>query len=258
MILHHRNIKKQVISKFFMAQCSKCGSMGRLLDVVGSKGVMRMCESCARNEGLPVLKRPSTFALKESEKPSGMYERLSKIAGLDAKEHMRKFSYAEKTKKENLKKQESSLKELVDKNYNKKVSVTETLPDDLIDNFHWVIMRARRMRKITREQLGKEIGESEAAIKLAEEGKLPSNYNLLVNKLESFLGIRIRKREYVPEKPRELDLGNATSRELTISDLKEMKAMRETMIMKNEYDEDVELNEEFKKKLDAELKGEKI
>ena len=238
-----------------MTECSKCGAIGGLLDVVGGKGVMKMCESCARNEGLPVMRRPSTFALKESERPSGMYERLSKIAGLDAKEHMQKFSFAEKEKKENLKKQESTLKELVDKNYSKKVSVTQTRPDDLIDNFHWVIMRARRMRKITREQLGKEIGESEAAIKLAEDGKMPSNYNILVNKLESFFGIRIRKRDYVPEKPKELDLANATSKELTISDLKEMKAMRETMIMKNEYDEDVELNEEFKKKFGEDLEN---
>ena len=64
---------------------------------------------------------------------------------------------------------------------------------DLVDNFHWLIMIERRKRKLTQEQLAKEIGESETVIKMAEQGFLPEDDYKIITKLESFLGVKIRK-----------------------------------------------------------------
>lgn len=107
-------------------------------------------------------------------------------------------------------------------------------------------MRERRAKKITQEQLAKEISESEAAIKMAEQGILPDDGYKLVKKLESFLGISLIKsevRKTIPEKQpaRILKFDSATVQNLVISDLKRMKeeahhndAMLEDKEMKTE------------------------
>ena len=60
----------------------------------------------------------------------------------------------------------------MDKNYKEKVGedLSKKPRADLVDNFHWIIMRARRMKKLTQAQFAKEIGESEGK-------RLPSLYS---------------------------------------------------------------------------------
>ncbi|MDP4039056.1 MAG: hypothetical protein Q8P57_00535 [Candidatus Pacearchaeota archaeon] len=87
----------------------------------------------------------------------------------------------------------------------KKNNVTK----DLIDNFHWVIARNRRKKGISRDQLAFKIGVSEEEIKMIEMGELPRDDFVLVNRIESFFGINLRK-----EKPIE--------GKITIADLQRM------------------------------------
>ena len=130
-----------------------------------------------------------------------------------------------------LQKEEVSLKNIVEKNFEKNFSKEKRYRPDLIDNFHWVIMRVRRMKKITQEQLAKEISEPITAIKLAEEGILPNDDNKLVKKLENFLGITLIKEEsIVPETEvtsvKVLKFEPNEAKNLTIADLKKMKEMK--------------------------------
>jgi len=131
----------------------------------------------------------------------------------------------------------------------------------MIDNFHWIIMRARRSKKLNQKQFAEAIEESEEAIKMAEKGVLPKNDFVLVNKIEDYLGIRIRD-EFAPrgelfvnrevntdskdsfdedveiikeefaQKVNEdkVKFDDITTRTLTISDLQEMKQKREEEI----------------------------
>ena len=85
----------------FMAECYKCGAENvRLSDVISKEGVVKICDFCLKEDDFPLLRRPTSFQLKEAEVPNTVYERLSGIAGINAVEHKKKFS-PEFEKKEN-------------------------------------------------------------------------------------------------------------------------------------------------------------
>jgi ribosome-binding protein aMBF1 (putative translation factor) len=215
---------------------------------------------------LPVIRRPTTFQLKEAEQTSGVYERLSKMAGLDAGDHFKKFHREELRRQGGIsRKGEVSLKELVDKNYPKHVQTAVALrasKEDMIDNFHWIIMRARRMKKWTQDKLAKEIFESKAAIEMAERGVLPEDGYRLVAKLESVLGIRIMKNKRPSDfasmnksqEKKELRFDGESPKKLTISDIKEMQAKYNTDVMSEEIEEDIKINQEGAEKFKEEGK----
>ncbi len=64
---------------------------------------------------------------------------------------------------------------------------------ELLENFHWLISKKRKERNLTRRQLSKEINESKNNIKLVENGILPKNDFIIINKIQSFLNINLRK-----------------------------------------------------------------
>lgn len=212
-------------------ECHLCGkewSKERLFEAVSSSGIVMLCSKCAQEEGLPVVRKPTTFQLKEAEKNTskGFYDKVREEKERQAERMKQSAKIAQKER------QETSLRELVDKNYESRFNEAEKKPrPDLIDNFHWLITRARRNKKISREQLAREISESVAAIKMAEQGILPEDDYRLVNKLESFLNIKIRKQfvngpDRKPEPARVLKLDSETAQNLTIADLKKMRKAR--------------------------------
>ena len=148
-----------------------------------------------------------------------------KINPLDAQEPQWKKSL-------DLQKEESSLRDLVDRNFSQNSKVMKKPRKDLVDNFHWVIMRTRRGKKITQEQFAKAILEPLAAVKMAEQGVLPEKDYILVRKIERFLGISIVKEEemVIPEVVEKTEMSSEELRfkaneakNLTIADLKNMK-----------------------------------
>ena len=132
-----------------------------------------------------------------------------------------------------------TLKDIVDKNYQKKIQKSSGKPRvKLIDNFHWILMRSRRSRKLSQQQLAEAISESEIAIKMAEQGIMPADDFRLVNKLENFLSIRIRQninedlvegerdkllREKKKQPIRIIDFKKDMVQDLKIADLKRMR-----------------------------------
>jgi ribosome-binding protein aMBF1 (putative translation factor) len=220
-------------------ECFRCGISGneaRLFDAISDEGIVSLCGKCSDEENLPLIRKPTTFQLKESERKTTIHDRLA--ARMETSKEVHEEVQTEAQKREELKlKEETTLRDIVDKNFHKDLSEESKPRTDLIDNFHWVIMRARRSKKITVEQLGKEIAESGAAIKMAEKGVLPEDDFRLVNKLENFLGIRIIKNRPAEnieitmtvqdEPPKVLGFDNATTENLTISDLQEMKKQKE-------------------------------
>jgi transcriptional regulator with XRE-family HTH domain len=121
----------------------------------------------------------------------------------------------------------------------------------LIPNFHWEVQRAKRIKKLTREEFAKGIGESDATVRMIEQGFLPNNDYKIINKIESFLGISLRKpgTSGFPNTERKYSLDNSliakeekemptkklsfdgdASKELKISDVKRMKQKYESEI----------------------------
>jgi len=76
---------------------------------------------------------------------------------------------------------------------------------ELIDNFGWPIAKARRSRNLTRKQVAEKIGESESSVKMIEAGILPKEDFVLINKIQSYLQINLRKdKKDFEESPRKL------------------------------------------------------
>lgn len=220
-----------------MTECFFCGGEGAEFDAVTNEGIMKVCRKCSFEEEVPLIKKPTTYQLREAERKKPSFQEKAN--------EERKEIEKEKVGRINVEKQNVTLKDIVDAKYESKVVVEEKPKLNLIDNFHWIVLRTRRKKHLTQGQLASEIHESEAAIKMIETGQLPEDDYRLVNKLENFLGIKIREDEnYEPimdqEPVRVLDFDRKAMDNLTISDLQEMKKTREE-IEKEELMEDIKV-----------------
>ena len=214
-----------------MEECFNCGASinrVRLFDAISDEGLIKICEKCSRDEHIPIIRRPTTFQLKEAERKQSFYERAS-------------FSLNKPSDRETpeKKEQEVTLREIVDRNYEQRMPKKVGPRPEMIDNFHWVVMRARRMKKLTQAQLAKQIAESEAAIKMAEQGVLPEDDYRLVNKLENYLGIKIIRPEFTKQinPPKRLGFDMDKAKILTIDDLRRLKEEPEFEIESKEAGE---------------------
>ena len=205
---------------FIMNECCRCrvsGEKSRLFDAICDSGVVKVCKNCSSEDFL-MIQRPTTFQLKDAEKKESYLKQEPKKVPLRT-----------------INKEDISLRDIVDRNLEIKHEGDIKPRPDLIDNFHWTIMRIRRARHISREQFARDLGESETLIKMIEKGILPEDDNRVINKIETYLSIKLRKPEFearVPEK-KELGFDSVSVRNLTISDLKEMKDGKEEEIFSN-------------------------
>jgi ribosome-binding protein aMBF1 (putative translation factor) len=159
------------------SRCAKCGKPereARLFDAINNQEIIKICGNCELKEDLPLIRRPTTSQLKDSEKPYTVRERLLRIAGLV---------------KEERKEESPTTREFVIREKDK----IEAKNLETVDNFHWHIQMARRRKGLQQRQLAEKIGESEAAIVMIERASLPEDPFNLIIKLEQFLGIRLRK-----------------------------------------------------------------
>ena len=208
-----------------MEYCYRCevsDSKALLFDVVRLTGIDKICRKCSFEENLPIVKKSN---IVEKDEMQTVYERLSRMSG---------FADRKKKKNEEQKKEEVRLKEIVNRNFRRTVGTTD-FRDKLIDNFHWIVMRARRSKHLMQKEMADKIKESEVSLRMFERGIV--NDIDLVKKVENFLSIRLRKdvekpmedMEY-PKFETEKEIANFDKdkfRGLTIEDLKEMKEEKE-------------------------------
>lgn len=225
-----------------MEQCVKClreDNQVKLVDAIYGGEIVKICEECAAREDFPIIRRPSSFQLKEAEKSSTVYQRLSRMAGIKPAE----------VKKPEIKgitldrlRPAKSYSQLHAERMTRATKINKPL--DLIDNFNWAIQMARRERKLSPGQLAEMIGETESIVKMLESGNLPDDASKILDKLEQALKIKLRKSEVEKEqarlasvakparilsfKPQELE-------NITIQDLKKMKNAGEQERQEREY-----------------------
>lgn len=209
-----------------MEKCFKCHApetKAILFDAILPEGVLKICGKCFSKEDIPIITK--RFSSEAEKKPS-VREILSKLSGVDFPEKR----YNGK------KKQEEYLKNVVDRNIGKDLGRFRNdlnSKKELVDNFHWIVMRARRIRHLTQGQLAQAIREPEKAVKLIEEGFVPERKEI-IDKIENYLKIRIKKgNEKSEETEREeiTDLDFKNIRDLTVADLQEMKKKKEEEIL---------------------------
>lgn len=164
-----------------MEKCVRCGINGddvRLFDAIYDGKMECICERCSIIENIPIIKKPSSSQLKESEKAFGVYDRMKHISGILEDKKEESFFIEDKLKElDNM--PESELPE------------REKL--NLIEHFHWHIMKQRRKKGLTQEQLASAIGEGLVVIQMIEKGKFPENAEILLRKLEQFFQVRLKK-----------------------------------------------------------------
>ena len=228
-----------------MNKCFKCGVSGDralLFGAVSEKGIVKICRKCSFEENIPIVK----YLKEETGKRPTVYERLSRLSGVEVKNG-----------KDKVDGQNEALRKIADENFSK--NALEKNPFGMVNNFHWIIMRARRAKKLTQKQFAEAIEESEEAIKMAEKGVLPKNDFVLVNKIEDYLKIRI-KDELAREKSFDKEVeevkenfsqsveedkikfDDTTTKTLTIADLQKMKKKKEEEIF--EKPEKIDLDKE--------------
>jgi ribosome-binding protein aMBF1 (putative translation factor) len=177
-----------------MEYCFRCGipeNEAPLFSTLHAHSIFILCEKCAAFENAIIVKRPTTMQLKEMERKQSVYERMLYLSGLKGKEEHAPQQNSQDRKKLQ---HDVTLKDLIAK----KIQIPETSsisPSSLhlIDNFHWEILMARRSKHLTQKQLAQSIGESEAVIKMVEQGKLPEDAKVIISKLEQFLQVPLLK-----------------------------------------------------------------
>ncbi|MEK6830601.1 MAG: helix-turn-helix domain-containing protein [Nanoarchaeota archaeon] len=172
--------------------CERCGvseNEVRILDAIPDGRLAKFCERCAIIENITIIQKPKANQIKESE-VEGIYERMQRLSGVTS---------LKKPEKRDLVLRQERLKEL---ETNPLLEMPERKNLNLIEHFHWDIMKNRRRRGLTQQQLARAIGESETAVQMIENGKLPANAESLINKLEQFLRVRLRKIPYYETRER--------------------------------------------------------
>ena len=171
-------------------ECSICGVNGEnavLFSAIVNEGVVPVCEECSVKEKILVIKRVGQ--LLESERNQTVYERLSRIAGLDPIGHREKIKQEERIE---LRRQEiRKPAEKKNLSFPNLKQIKPQFEEGLVRNYHWTIFNARRAMKLTQKQLADEIGEPEASIKLVERGILPDNYLPFIRKLQTYLRVTL-------------------------------------------------------------------
>ncbi len=146
-------------------------------------GIVSVCRNCYFRNKLPLIDKKE-INQEELEKRESVRDRLSRMAGVRKKEIEEPF------RRHKIKPEDIGLKNIVDKNVRKDLVPASDLKEDLVENFHWVIMRKRRAKRLSREELASAIQESPSVIEIIEqEAKLPRDYVSLIKKIENCLGV---------------------------------------------------------------------
>ena len=203
-----------------MAECFKCGVSDEraiLYDAISGKGIVQICRHCSIIENLPIIRK-----VVEEPVEKRPQERIQGRTGTR--------SYITRPRSDDM-----ALRNLVESNFKNDLKEDLDLKSALIDNFHWALMRARRAKKLTQEQLAKAIKEPYIAVQTLEMGFVPENSRDLISKLEIYLFVKLKKHNSSAGKKADFNLGYIG--DTKISDLKENP---------EEKGKNIEINEDLK------------
>jgi len=167
---------------FFIEKCARCGVKSdrvRLFDAIYEGSMDLLCERCSIIENIPLIKKMGDSQLKESEKPYSVYERMKRLSGVSASPEQREvMRINEKLKR-------------LDEHPELELPVKER--PELIEHFHWEIMKVRRRKGFSQRQLSEMLGIFEGDIEMLEKGELGFDYEDTIRKIERFFNIRLIK-----------------------------------------------------------------
>lgn len=140
--------------------------LGPMVDAIDDGRIVRVPEKYAIREGLPILRK----------------KEFSFLAGPEKQEVMKEVSRKERSQSDRMDILRRPLKKL-----------QNNVLASLVDNFHWQIIGKRREFGLRRKQVAERISVSENDIKMIENGVLPKDDFVLINKIEQLFGVNLRK-----------------------------------------------------------------
>jgi ribosome-binding protein aMBF1 (putative translation factor) len=180
-----------------MAECFSCGISGEgslLNEAIYKTGVVLVCKNCSEKFNLPLIEKKK-IDWKKVDESGTVRDRLADMTRAEVSQ----TRFAKPLK-------DVKLRDLVEENLKKNVVKLKENPNDLIDNFHWEILRRRRILGITRGKFAEGISEPESLVRSLEGGGLPDDYTDLILKVEKFLSVSLFKRKVEDvEVPRDVD-----------------------------------------------------
>ena len=211
---YHLNIKKEKFCILFMKTCYRCNvSEGEslLYEGIGMEGVIFICNKCYRKNNIPLIEKKN-IDMKEVEKRESVRERLARMAGIKVeKEFMPKRT---------LSGEDVSLKKIIEDNFQREAIREPSKVEGIANNFHWIIMRKRRIKKWSLQEFADLMFEPLAIVEALEKGVLPRDYIPVIKKVEGLLNIRLLK-EKGEVGAQDIILQSKVPTGITISDLKE-------------------------------------
>jgi ribosome-binding protein aMBF1 (putative translation factor) len=139
----------------------------KIVEAIQDGRIIRATEAYAKREGLAILRRPVYQEAKKTMDPRT--EEKQKRTAQDFKLGLKESIYTPPSWKE------------------------KQVTSELVPNFNWLIRTERKKRNLTKSQLARMIHDKEENIKLIEFGKLPSEDFVLINKLQNFFNVNLRK-----------------------------------------------------------------
>lgn len=158
------------------AICKRTSDEIQLFEGIQKAEMIRVCEICAEEEKIPIIKKPSNAQLDKAEERYSVRERMERISGFH---EPTEISEDQMTTQGNLAKLRVPPK--------KETNV------DILDNYYWTLNIARRRSKLSTTQLAEKMQIDPKIIQEIEKGKIPENFEEIFLKLEAFLGIKLLK-----------------------------------------------------------------
>lgn len=156
--------------------CKRSCEEVELYEGILEDGMVMVCNLCAENEGIPVIRKPTNEQLSRADKRYSVRERMERLSGMGQTTDI------------------SPDQTIVQGNLARlRVPEKRQVNEEVVENYDWNLKIERRRRKMTLSQLAVQSGIDYNTLQLIEKGQLPPNFKEIFLKLESFLGIRLLK-----------------------------------------------------------------
>jgi len=205
-----------------MNKCDFCGATEEqtfLYEGVSKSGLVHVCRKCSFKTDLPLIEKKDLSKIDFNTREK-VKERLLKLSNIKKENYNPENPLTPRAR--NLNVADANLRKIVEENFKKNLPAETKTYNDLVPNFHWLIMRVRRIKKIPKEQFSQDIHEPIVAIESLERGILPNDYGHLIRKVENYLGISLFKDKAVKFDASKLLLESKIARNISVSDFQKV------------------------------------
>lgn len=225
----------------------RCGICNKeeieLYDAFYAGKVMSACRKCILSEDLTIIRKPTQEQLERANQRFSVKERMMKLSGLDKNSPISKDN------------------EVAQRNITKiRIPPKKQYSELLVPNYNWVMMMARRRKKMTIAQLSDLTKIPQAELEEIEQGVLPRNYEKIAGIVSNVLNIVMLKETKRIMPPEEIKKESETIEETRLKLFKEDLGINQRNeefkhdleTGRNEESEDIleEVNQEIKEERD--------